>query len=92
MLRATRPQGAVWLTDGSCAPAHNTPLRLERSPPASFKRMLGSGHDTAAWLVRVVNASGAGMGTGKDRNPCGYTRADEAAQRPSRKSTQNKKC
>jgi len=41
-LRATRPQGAVWLNDSSCAPAHNTPLPLERSPPASFKRMLGS--------------------------------------------------
>src|SRR5437773_12290292 len=40
-LRATRPQGAVWLNDSSCAPAHNTPLPLERSPPASFKRLLG---------------------------------------------------
>src|SRR5881409_1152475 len=30
------------LNDSSCAPAHNTPLPLERSPPASFKRLLGS--------------------------------------------------
>ena len=29
------------LNDSSCAPAHNTPFPLERSPPASFKRMLG---------------------------------------------------
>src|SRR2546422_3230082 len=27
--------------DSSGAPAHNTPLPLERSPPASFKRLLG---------------------------------------------------
>src|SRR5439155_3823460 len=26
----------------SCAPAHNTPPPLERSPPASFKRLLGA--------------------------------------------------
>src|SRR6266480_3487241 len=29
------------LNDSSCAPAHNTPFPLERSPPASFKRLLG---------------------------------------------------
>ena len=29
------------MNDSSCAPAHNTPLPLERSPPASFKRLLG---------------------------------------------------
>jgi len=38
----TRPQGAVSLNDSSCAPAHNTPLPLERSPPGSFKRLLGA--------------------------------------------------
>src|SRR2546426_816706 len=41
-LRATRPPRARLLNDSSCAPAHNTPVPLERSPPASFKRMLGS--------------------------------------------------
>src|SRR6266568_4739020 len=40
-LRATRPRAHRSLNDSSCAPAHNTPLPLERSPPASFKRMLG---------------------------------------------------
>ena len=30
------------LNDSSCAPAHNTPLPLERAPPASFKRLLGT--------------------------------------------------
>ena len=29
------------LNDSSCAPAHNTPLPLRRSPPGSFKRLLG---------------------------------------------------
>src|SRR5207245_11570828 len=29
------------LNDSSCAPAHNTPLPVKRSPPASFKRLLG---------------------------------------------------
>ena len=28
------------MNDSSCAPAHNTPLPLKRSPPASFKRLL----------------------------------------------------
>ena len=37
---ATRSPRAVSLNDSSCAPAHNTPIPLERSPPASFKRML----------------------------------------------------
>src|SRR3989454_1157684 len=40
-LRATRPPRARLLNDSSCAPAHNTPLPLERSPPGSFKRLLG---------------------------------------------------
>src|SRR5207245_4026637 len=29
--------------DSSCAPAHNTPFPLRRSPPASFKRLLDGG-------------------------------------------------
>src|SRR5712691_13451990 len=29
------------LNDSSCASAHNTPFPLKRSPPASFKRLLG---------------------------------------------------
>ena len=29
------------LNDSSCPPGHNTPLSLERSPPASFKRLFG---------------------------------------------------
>ena len=40
-LGATRPPRAASLNDSSCASAHNTPLPLERSPPASFKRLLG---------------------------------------------------
>jgi len=36
-----RPQGVVSLNDSPCALAHNTPLPLERSPPGSFKRLLG---------------------------------------------------
>src|SRR6266700_796654 len=30
------------MSDSSCAPAHNTPLPLKRSPTASFKRLLDS--------------------------------------------------
>src|SRR5437773_2039048 len=58
-LRATRPQGAVWLNDSSCAPAHNTPLPLERSPPASFKRLLGSDIASRNWYSM----------TGEERRP-----------------------
>src|SRR5439155_17835906 len=36
-----RPPRAVSLNGTSCAPAHNTPVPLKRSPPASFKRLLG---------------------------------------------------
>src|SRR6266568_8041972 len=36
------PAGATPLNDSPCPPGHNTPLPLERSPPASFKRLLGS--------------------------------------------------
>src|SRR5207244_3400002 len=42
-LRATRPQGALMSNDSSCPLGHNTPIPLERSPPASFKRLLGRG-------------------------------------------------
>src|SRR2546430_1378748 len=38
---ATRPRAHLSLNDSSCPPGHNTPLPLERSAPASFKRMLG---------------------------------------------------
>src|SRR6266581_6293495 len=40
-LRATRTPAHPLLNDSSCAPAHNTPLPLKRSPPVSFKRLLG---------------------------------------------------
>ncbi len=40
-MRATRPPRAASLNDSSCLPGHNTPLPLKRSPPASFKRLLG---------------------------------------------------
>src|SRR6266571_7634852 len=42
------------LNDSSCAPAHNTPLPLRRSPPASFKRLL----DSAANGARAPEAPG----------------------------------
>ena len=32
----------VEVDDGPCPPGHNIPLPLERSPPASFKRLLGT--------------------------------------------------
>src|SRR3989442_12575377 len=38
------PAGAIVLDDSSCPPGHNTPIPLRRSPPASFKRMLGRDH------------------------------------------------
>src|SRR2546422_6505620 len=41
--RAPRPPAHLLLNDSSCPREHNTPLPLERSPPASFKRMLGGG-------------------------------------------------
>src|SRR2546427_266519 len=44
-LRATRPRAHPSLNDSSCPLAHNTPLPLERSPPVSFKRLLGSANN-----------------------------------------------
>src|SRR3989441_415017 len=41
-LRATRPQRAASLNDSPCPPGHNAPVPLERAPPGSFKRLLGS--------------------------------------------------
>src|SRR5437660_9446514 len=35
------PSAASRWDDSPCPPGHNTPLPLERSPPASFKRLLG---------------------------------------------------
>src|SRR5437667_8749802 len=35
------PAGARVLDDSPCPPGHNTPLPLRRSPPVSFKRLLG---------------------------------------------------
>src|SRR2546423_11075085 len=35
------PAGARVVDDSPCPPGHNTPLPLERSPPGSFKRLLG---------------------------------------------------
>src|SRR6266849_8002793 len=32
------------VNDSPCPPEHNTPLPLKRSPPASFKRVLGSAY------------------------------------------------
>src|SRR5216110_2762114 len=36
------PAGARVVDDSPCPPGHNTPLPLKRSPPASFKRLLGA--------------------------------------------------
>src|SRR5881396_2653318 len=35
------PAGARVVDDSPCPPGHNTPVPLERSPPVSFKRLLG---------------------------------------------------
>src|SRR2546427_11887343 len=42
-LRATRPAAQGRGTKSVPRQGRNTPLPLERSPPASFKRLLGSG-------------------------------------------------
>src|SRR2546426_10346443 len=40
-LRAPRPPAQLSWNDSSSAPRDNTPFPLKRSPPASFKRLLG---------------------------------------------------
>src|SRR5256885_10174035 len=40
-LRATRPLAQESLDVSPCPTGHSTPFPLERSPPASFKRLLG---------------------------------------------------
>ena len=54
-MRATRRPAHPSLNDTWCAPAHNTPLPLERSAPGSFKRLLGGNNilalDEAAGVV-----------------------------------------
>src|SRR5690348_15212063 len=54
-MRATRPPRAVPMHDSSCAPAHSTPLPFKRSPPASFKRLLGGFREAEDVAVRVLN-------------------------------------
>src|SRR6266550_1178507 len=41
-VRATRPPAPGWMTSVRARQGANTPLPLRRSPPASFKRLLGS--------------------------------------------------
>src|SRR5207302_11049266 len=41
-LAGASPAGELSLNDSSCALGHNTLFPLRRSPPGSFKRMLGS--------------------------------------------------
>ena len=38
------------MDDSPCPPGHNTPLPLRRSPPVSFKRLLGA-RPTSVWWV-----------------------------------------
>src|SRR6266581_3133554 len=57
-LRATRPPRAVEMNDSSCAPAHNTPLPLERSPPVSFKRLLGGPRVHSQVIGNTYEATG----------------------------------
>src|SRR2546428_9550727 len=58
MRRAPRPRGARLLNDSPCAQAHNTPVPLERSPPASFKRLLDSRSIADTTGVQRGQASG----------------------------------
>src|SRR2546422_7609763 len=51
--RAPRPPAHLYLNDSSCAPAHNTRLPLKRSPPASFKRLLGGVPFTIAAAISL---------------------------------------
>src|SRR5438309_617306 len=50
--RATRPPAQGCGTQSVPRQGHNTPLPLERSPPASFKRLLGS---APSGLLELVN-------------------------------------
>jgi len=51
--------GARGVDDGPCPPGHNTPLPLERSPPASFKRLLGGRRKLRG--QRLMGANGGGF-------------------------------
>src|SRR2546422_8519654 len=42
------PAGARPWDDSPCPPGHNTPIPLRRSPPVSFKRLLGGGRAARA--------------------------------------------
>src|SRR5437660_10629902 len=54
-LRATHASAQGWWTKSRARQGHNTPLPLERSPPASFKRLLGS--RVPAWPWRPGSGS-----------------------------------
>src|SRR5436190_18026947 len=49
-VRATRPPAQGRWTKSVPRQGHNTPFPLKRSPPASFKRLLGS----FAWRTGIV--------------------------------------
>src|SRR5205085_4331213 len=51
--------GARGVDDSPCPPGHNTRLPLERSPPASFKRLLGGRRKLRG--QRLMGANGGGV-------------------------------
>jgi len=74
----------VSLNDSSCASAHNTPLPLERSPPGSFKRLLGRTlFDPIVTQPRPTGIRGVNVAwRGHSRQPqapTGHNQADECA-------------
>ena len=57
-------RGASMLNDSACRPAHNTPFPLERSLPASFKRLLGGGiSDPYSSSPRATSRAMRGLNT-----------------------------
>src|SRR6266566_8342459 len=64
------PAGARVVDVSPCPPGHNTPLPLERSPPDSFKRLLGGGRpestheSTSTCKMTLPNASATGACNG----------------------------
>src|SRR6266571_3010966 len=99
-LRATRTPAHPLLNDSSCAPAHNTPLPFKRSPPVSFKRLLGGNNILALDEAAGVMTRGDMLKRdvtfywAEERDPTtdedGNARDDEAVNEPGLKKPLNR--
>src|SRR5205807_10438323 len=79
------PAGARVLDDSPCPPGHNTPFPLERSPPVSFKRLLGRSPQSSD-VGRGALTGRRQIGRGRTLQSTGLRLSDRARRRNTAKA------